>query len=330
MKSSSQINVAVIGVGNMGYHHARNYAEIEGVRLVAVVDADETRGRSVARQFGCGYYANHHDLLAHEPIDAVSLAVPTGLHGAMAQEIMAAHVHLLVEKPLATSVAEAQALVRTSREMGVVLAVGHIERFNPAVQELKRRIEGDELGAITSIVAKRVGVLPPQVKDADVIIDLAVHDIDILNYLLGKMPTQVYATAGRALLSDRFDHAELFLKYEQVGCFIQVNWITPIKIRTLSVTGNAGYAELNYVTQKLDLYQSNLERQFDNFGEFIVRFGTPQSITVPIAPQEPLRLELESFLASIRGRPSSGVSGEDGVRALLVAEQAVQHLQSIG
>jgi len=175
-------------------------------------------------------------------------------------------------------------------------------------------------------VAKRVGMLPPQVKDANVIVDLAVHDIDIIGYLLGGMPTEVYAAAGRALLSDRIDHAEIFLKYGEIGCFIQVNWITPLKIRMLSVTGDKGYAELNYVTQRLDIYQSNLERHFDNFGDFVVRFGTPQAITVPVARQEPLRLELESFLRAVEGKGPLMVSGEDGVRALKVAEWAMEQL----
>lgn len=321
------INVAVIGVGNIGYHHARNYAKIPNACLVAIADIDEERGRAVAARFGGHFYRRYQEMLEREKIDAVSIALPTSLHYQAALDVITGGVPVLVEKPLAASVAEAEALVNASRERGVILTVGHVERFNAAVQELKRRIDARALGDITSVVAKRVGMLPPQVKDANVIVDQAVHDIDIIGYLLGKMPTEVYATAGRAVLSDRLDHAELFLKYEEIGCFIQVNWITPLKIRTLSVTGNEGYAELNYVTQKLDIYQSNLERHFDDFGEFVVRFGTPQAMTVPIMAQEPLRLELEAFLRAVEGKSPVVVSGEDGVKALKIAEWAIQQLE---
>ncbi|MBI4320673.1 MAG: Gfo/Idh/MocA family oxidoreductase [Chloroflexi bacterium] len=322
------VDVAVVGVGNMGYHHCRVYSCIPGARLVAVADADRERAQAAAKRFGCRHYGSCQDLLAWENVDAISIALPTSMHYRVARDTIAAGVHVLVEKPLAANVEEAQALLGASRERGVVLAVGHVERFNPAVQELKRRIDAGELGEITSIVAKRVGVLPPQVKDANVIVDLAVHDIDIIGYLLGAVPTEVHAAAGRALLSDRFDHAELLLKYGQIGCFVQVNWITPIKIRTLSITGNKGYAELNYVTQRLDIYQSNVERHYDDFGDFVYRFGTPQAVTIPIEPREPLLLELEAFVRTVEGQGADIATCEDGVRALMVAEQAVRQLEN--
>lgn len=320
-------NVAVIGVGNMGYHHARNYSEIPGARLVAVADLSEERGRVVAERFGCRHYRGYDEMLALEKVDAVSIALPTSAHFAVAREVIAFGKHVLVEKPLAGSVEEAEALIDASHRKGTLLAVGHVERFNPAVQALKRCIDAGELGDITSVVAKRVGVLPPQVKDANVLVDLAVHDIDVIGYLLGTMPTEVRAAGGRALLSDRLDHAELFLKYGGIGCFVQVNWITPLKIRELSVTGNRGYAELNYVTQKLDLYQSNLERSYDDFGDFVLRFGVPESVTVPLKATEPLRLELEAFLRAVEGKGGQVVSGEDGLKALIVAEWATRQIE---
>ncbi|MBI2953251.1 MAG: Gfo/Idh/MocA family oxidoreductase [Chloroflexi bacterium] len=318
--------MAVIGVGNIGYHHARNYSEIPDATLIAVADLDAKRGQAAAERFGCQFYERYEEMLEHERIEAVSIALPTGLHYRVALDVIGAGVATLVERPIASTVEEARTLVAVSREMNTVLAVGHIERFNPAVRELKRRIDAGELGDVTSVVAKRVGMLPPQVKDANVIVDLGVHDIDIINYLLGKLPTAVSATGGRALLSDRFDHAELFLKYDNIGCYIQVNWITPLKIRTLSVTGARGYAELNYITQKLDIYQTNLERHFDDFGDFVLRFGNPQTIAVPLVQEEPLRLELQSFLQTVQGLDSAVVTGEEGVEALIVAEWAMRQM----
>lgn len=319
--------VGVIGVGNMGYHHARNYAEIPNAQLVAVADPNEERGRSVAERFSCRFFRSFEQMLEKEAIEAVSIVLPTNLHYQVARQVIAAGIPALVEKPLAATVAEAEALTAAARERGVLLAVGHIERFNPAVQELRRRLDAGELGAVRSVVAKRVGVLPPQVKDANVIVDLAVHDIDVIGYLLGSAPTEVYAAGGRALLSDRLDDAEIFLKYGDIGCFIQVNWITPLKIRTLSVTGSAGYAELNYVTQKLEIYQSNVERHFDDFGDFVIRFGTPRTVTVPITAREPLRLELEAFLQAVEGKSANIVSGEEGTEALVVAYRALEALK---
>jgi UDP-N-acetylglucosamine 3-dehydrogenase len=237
-------------------------------------------------------------------------------------DTLSARVHTLVEKPIARSIDQASELIEASHEYDVRLAVGHVERFNPAVQELKRRMKAGELGIISSLVARRVGVMPPRIKDVNVILDLAVHDIDVAMYLLDQEPSAVAASGGSALLSNnRLDHSEIFLEFGSIGCFIQANWITPIKIRTLSVTGDAGHAELNYVTQRLEIFQSNLERHFGDFGDFVVRFGTPQTIAADITPQEPLRLELKSFLDAVEGKGSVIVTGEEGMRALEVAER---------
>jgi UDP-N-acetylglucosamine 3-dehydrogenase len=318
----------------MGRHHARIYSELAAARLCAVADFDEMRAQAVAARYGCRAYRDFRDMLRHEGLDAVSISVPTRDHFAIACEVIEAGVNLLIEKPLAATLLEAETLVENAAKRNLKLAVGHVERFNPAVQELKRLVDVGSLGAISSVIAKRVGVMPPRVKDANVIVDLAVHDFDILNYLFGTMPVELTAMAGRALLSDRYDHAEIFLKYPTslkgrdgaAGCFVQVNWITPLKIRTLSVTGDLGHAELNYVTQKLEVYQTNAAKEYDDFGDFVVRFGEAEKAVVPIKVREPLRAELEDFAAAVEDDRTPKVSGEDGVKALLVAEQAIASL----
>ncbi len=322
------LRAAVIGVGNMGVNHARVYSQLEDVKLCAVVDADARRAEQVAARFHTNAYADYGEMLEREKPDAVTIAVPTRGHLQVALDVIRAGVHLLVEKPLAGTVAEAETIVRAAHAANLILAVGHIERFNPAVQELKRLVDIGALGEISSVIAKRVGVMPPQVKDANVIIDLAVHDIDLLNYFFDALPAAVLATAGHALLTERYDHAEIFLRYKNAGCFVQVNWITPLKIRTLSVTGEAGHAELNYVTQKLELYETTLAREYDTFGDFVIRFGDALKTTLPIAAREPLRAELENFIAAIRARRAPTVTGEDGVKALRVAEQVLENLQN--
>jgi len=315
------INVGVIGVGNMGKHHARVYSELKGCRLAGLSDIDEERGRNIARQHGCKYYKNFQDML--KDIDAVSIAVPTIYHKDIALACINAGKHVLIEKPIADTVENAKEIIEAARRNKVKIAVGHVERFNPGVQKLKAMMKKGELGTITTVLARRVGVFPPQIKDANVIIDLAVHDIDILNYLLGKTPTRIHAEAGKALISRREDYADILLKYDGINAFVQVNWITPIKIRSLAITGTKGYAELNYVTQEFMLYKSKYERKFETF-EDVVRFAEPEIIKVRIKKSEPLMEELKDFISCIKSNKQPLVSGEDGLKALELALEIVK------
>lgn len=317
------IQVGVIGAGSMGLQHARVYSGLPGIKLCAICDVDNARANAAAAKFGTSPETDYHTMLKRRRLDAVSVVVPTTDHYEVAMEVIASGVNLLVEKPLATNVARGEDLVQAARRAGVKLAVGHIERFNPAVQELKRRVDAGMLGAISSVVAKRVGVIPPRVKDANVILDLAVHDIDILNYLFQKMPDYIAASAGRVLLADRFDHAEIFLRYGGAGCFVLSNWITPLKIRTLSVTGDSGHAELNYVTQKLEFYSTNVAREYDDFGDFVVRFGEAGRQVIQLDMVEPLRAEIENFLDAIVNGSPLLADGEVGVSVLRVVEEVL-------
>lgn len=321
------LRVGVIGVGNMGLNHARVYSLLDDIKLCAVADSDAARAAKVAARFNANAYSDHRAMLEREKLDAVTVAVPTREHLHVALDVIQRGVHLLVEKPLAADVAQAQQIVDIAERANVLLAVGHIERFNPAVQELKRLIDAGALGEISSVIAKRVGIMPPQVRDANVVIDLAVHDIDILNYLFEEMPSFVTATAGYALLEKRYDHAEIFLRYKKAGCFVQVNWITPLKIRTLSVTGDAGHAELNYVTQKLEIFESPLAREYDTFGDFVVRFGEAHRTQAQVTMREPLQIELENFVHALTHHEPLVVGGRQGLEALQVAEAALQSVK---
>jgi UDP-N-acetylglucosamine 3-dehydrogenase len=309
----------------MGAEHARVYADLPEAELVAVADLAAERATAVADRYGCRAYVDYRDMLARECLEAVSVAVPTGDHCLVGLDLLRAGLAVLMEKPLASTVDQGEALVEAARRAGLLLVVGHVERFNPAVQELKRQIQAGALGVPTLIVARRVGVMPPRVKDADVILDLAVHDIDVALYLLDQMPTAVAASASPALLSDRYDHSEILLDFGGVGCFIQANWITPIKIRTLAVTGTAGHAELDYLTQHLAIFESQVVGTVDASGDLQLEFDPRQRLTVPsIESREPLRLELECFLAGVSGRTAGGVSGQDGLRALTVVDWVKQ------
>jgi len=321
------INVAVVGVGNMGRHHARVYSLLENANLVAVSDIDERIGKKIARKYEIKFYKNYKEMLNKENIDTVSIAVPTKFHSEIALEVMKFKKHLLVEKPIASNISEAKKIIKAAKKARVKLAIGHIERFNPAVQKLKEIIKGGNLGKVISIIVRRVGIFSPQIRDTNVITDLAVHDIDILSYLLNQQPTEVFAKGRETLINQREDSAEIFLSYNDISGFIQVNWITPVKIRILSVTGSKGYAELNYITQKIEFYQSKYKKMVDNFGEFVIKFGQPTKKEIKINKREPLFCELESFIECVRQNKEPLVTGEDGLRALIVAEKAIESLK---
>ncbi|MCK4590735.1 MAG: Gfo/Idh/MocA family oxidoreductase [Candidatus Latescibacteria bacterium] len=319
-----KVNVAVIGVGNMGRHHVRAYSELAEANLTAVSDLNGQLGKETVERFHLRFYLDYREMLEKEEIDAVSVVVPTATHKEVALDCIQRGKAVLIEKPLADSTEAGKQIMEQAGKRGVTVLVGHIERFNPAVLRLKDLLEEGKLERITSIIARRVGISPPQLKEANVIVDLAVHDIDVCNFLLGKTPQQVYARAGKALNSQRADFASIFLDYNGTDVLIQANWITPVKIRELNVTGTKGYAELDYITQKLKLYESNYRRGFDSFGDFIVRFATPNIREVAVKTAEPLKMELKHFLACVKGQEKPLVSGKDGLNALKIALCAVQ------
>lgn len=318
------LKVGVIGLGNMGWHHARIYSELKESKLVAVSDLNEELCQNAAEKYQTRYYLNYQEMLENEKLDAVSIVVPTSLHKKVALDCIDAKVALLIEKPIAGTLEDGKAIIFAAEANKVPVSIGHIERFNPAVLKLKKLIVEKKLDHITSIVARRVGIYPSQIKDANVIVDIAVHDIDVCNFLLDRLPVTVHSKAGRALNSERADFASLFLDYQGTEIFIQVNWITPVKIRELNVTAINGYAELNYLTQKLKLYESNYERTFDSFGDFVVKFGSPNIQDLNIQTAEPLKLELKAFLNSLGNGKRMPVTARDGLIALDIALKAIQ------
>ena len=316
------LNVAVIGVGNMGKHHARVYSELR-CKLVAVSDPDENRRKEIAEKFSCKHYKDYKEMLEKEDIDAVSIAVPTRLHKDVALYCIERGKHVLLEKPISDNINDAKKIIQVAKEKNIKLLIGHVERFNPIVQKMKELMDRNELGEITSIIARRVGVFPPQIQDANVIVDLAVHDIDIISYLLNKKPNEIYASGGRALVNKREDYADIFMKFGKTNVLIQANWITPVKIRNLSVTGTNGYAEVNYITQEMILYKTKLKKIIDDFTD-VVEFAKPEKMKITLEGQEPLRLEIENFIESIIENKEPLVTGEDGLSALEIAIKATE------
>jgi UDP-N-acetylglucosamine 3-dehydrogenase len=316
--------MAVIGVGVMGSNHARIYQSLPEAELVAVADPDLTRAKAVAEKHGVPYYDSVRKLLSKHRIDAASVAVPTSLHTIVSEELLSAGVHVLVEKPLAMTVEECHRLCALSERSGAIVMVGHVERFNPAVRKLRDLIREGRFGDITSIITRRVGLAPPRIRDADVVTDLAVHDIDIANFLVGKEPVDVYANSGFGNLRDRVDFSEIFLNYGHCNAIISVNWLTPLKIRKMSVTGTQGYAELDFIRQELLLFEAPSSNSFDGFDDFIVKYGHDDARRLPIAFAEPLAAELGYFIQCVQAHVQPEVGCNEAIAVLGIVKDVLK------
>lgn len=219
---------------------------------------------------------------------------------------------------------EADKLIACAEENGVTFTVGHIERFNPVIKKLKQMIDDNAIGDITSVVCKRVGGFPAVEPKTDVIIDLAVHDVDIVNYLLGQKPKAIHSHGSRTRHSKKIDSAEILMDYGRASGFIQANWLTPVKIRTIALTGSLGYLEANYITQELTYYKHNMkEIQKDGFTEFVLQVGDPEKRVIKVDFEEPLAAELKAFMAKSMGRTASIVDPVDAREALKISLEAV-------
>lgn len=299
-----QLRAGVVGVGAMGKNHARLYSELPGVELIGVSDMNETLVASIASSYGCKSYVDYHDLLG-ENLDAVSIVVPTTLHIKVALDAIQKGINVLVEKPIADTVKNADEIIQAARENGVKLMVGHVERFNPTIIKLKELIDSGLLGKVVSLSAKRVGPYNPRIRDVGIILDLGTHDIDIMSYLYGEKIKQVYASAGTVVHSHE-DHAIITLNFGSgSNGVIDTNWLTPHKVRNLTVIGSQGIAEVNYIEQTLRIFDQEWVRD------------------AKIEKGEPLKLELLHFIDCVQRDKKPLVSGEEGKHALEVALAAV-------
>lgn len=288
------IRVGVVGLGAMGQHHARLYSQLK-CWLAGVADSNFERAREVGERYGVPYYGDYHDLLSR--VDAVSVAVPTSLHHAVAMDFLQEGVHCLVEKPIAFSLDEATEMINMAERAGVNLAVGHIERFNPAVMKLKEIMDEGMLGRLLIVSTRRDGPFVSRITDVGAVLDTAIHDIGVARYLVGRDPYSVFSRVG-SLKHCKEDHAVIVLDFDGTIACVEVNWLTPQKVRTLVATGSRESAYLDYIDQSLRI-------QDGNGGE-----------TVEVRKAEPLRIELEDFLASIMKGQRPSVDGAEG-RAVL-------------
>jgi UDP-N-acetylglucosamine 3-dehydrogenase len=318
------LRAAVIGAGAMGRNHARVYSEMDDAELVAVADLDPALLSALGHRHRVRTYADHRVMLEREQLDLVSIAVPTEHHAAVARDTLLAGVATLVEKPIATTVEEGAALAALARERGVLLTVGHIERFNPAIIALKGQIELGALGKVYQIHVRRIGPFPARIKDVGVVVDLATHDLDIMHYLTGSSVARVHAEIGQRLCTAHEDLLSAVLRFDnEIIGMLDINWLTPTKVRELSVIGERGMFVANYLTQDLVLYENEAAQGGDWHQLAVLGVAEGRMIRFKIPKKEPLRAELDAFVHAVQTRSEPVVSAEDGLRALAVARKLV-------
>lgn len=319
------LKVAVIGTGSMGRNHARVYWEMPDADLVGVADSNEAACAQIAKRYGTCGYTDYRRMLDEEKPDAVTVAVPTIHHLAVALDCIQRGIHVMIEKPIALCVEDGEKIIQAAKEAGVQLMIGHIERFNPAVIALKKHLSQGELGRVFEIDAHRQGPFPARIADVGVVIDLAVHDLDIMRYITGSEIIRVYAETERRIHSQHEDLLTGLVRLSDgaIGT-LAINWLTPTKIRELYVTGECGMFRVDYLTQDLSFYENvSANGQEWETLRMLRGVGEGRMIRHVVAKKEPLRAEQEAFLASILNNTDSPVKGEDGLRALQLAQAVV-------
>lgn len=304
------VRVAVVGAGAFGREHARVYSEVAGSHLVAVCDVDQPRGRAVAEHYGAAFVLDYRELVGK--VDAVSLTVPTESHEPIARELLEAGIAVLVEKPIARTLDEADRIIGAARRSGAVLQVGHLERFNPAVMAAARILTRPLF-----FEAHRLSVFTPRSLDIDVVMDLMVHDIDVVLSFAGSEVVEVRA-AGVPILTPRIDIANARIEFAN-GCVanLTASRVSVERVRKLRFFQPRQYVSIDYAVQEAAVV--SVRPQPGGRPEF-------ENKLLAVERSEPLRLEIESFIASVGGAPVT-VTGEDGRRALALAVDVTEKIR---
>ena len=320
MSEIKPIRVGVVGYGAMGRHHARNLNAMPDVELVGIADS-MVAAREVATAHGLRTFANAKELIALG-VDAAIICVPTSLHESVAEDFIDRDIAILVEKPLAHSMESAKRIITHARRRGVPLMVGYIERYNPAMEAVRDFVRAGNVGRPISMSARRVGILPPRIRDANVLIDIGVHDIDMVAMVTGARLNLIAAQGGMAVLDDRLDFATLLINADGCVASVEANWITPVKIREFSITGTNGYCRVDYITQEAWFAPGQHFEPTGDFDQLVQQYKDGTLIKLPVVPAEPLARELQVFIAGVRGAvlPDPGIA----LASLRIAEEATE------
>jgi len=311
-----KIRVGVVGVGHLGQHHARIYASLPQCELVGVVDTDPRAAQKIARLYGCKAYSDYRELF--DKVDGLSIVVPTVYHHAIAAECLVRGIHLMVEKPITSTVDEAQDLIRLAGEYNRILQVGHIERFNQAVMRLKQLVDRPMF-----IEGHRLGPYDPRVKDVGVVLDLMIHDLDIILQLTNSPVKSVEGT-GVGVYGVHEDIANARIHFEN-GCVanLTASRVTPNRKRKIRIFQPDAYLSIDYIEQEVEIFQRvpipNPEPGMPNIS--IVRKKEK------IEKKEPLKLELQHFVECVQRGSEPMVRGEHARDALILAVEISEQIR---
>lgn len=300
-----KVGFGVIGTGFWGWNHARVLSELGSTRLVAVCDIDVNRAEAIGKKYDSIWCSHEEELLTMKDVEAVCICTPTTTHAEIALKAIHNGKHVLIEKPMANTVTQAKNILAQGEGKNVLIMVGFIERFNPALQRLEI-IKHGELGEVVLALARRVGKWPERIGDVGVVKDSSIHDVDLMCFLFEEEPLSIYARAGS--LGHKFeDYAQIMLSFSGIKTgFVEANWLTPHKVRTLTVTGRDAIASMDFITQELII--EDIEKETKLRPEW----------------KEPLKLELEHFAESIIKNQEPAVTGLDGLRALQIFDAALE------
>jgi len=311
------LKAAVIGIGVMGKNHVRVVNSLENVELVALADSDEELLKETAEQYDVKSFSDYKELLNNEELDMVSVVVPTKLHKEVALAAIEKGLHVLIEKPIALDEKDAEEIITAAKKKNVKIMIGHIERFNPAVIELRKHLK--DAGEIYKIDVQRIGPYPGRVTDIGVITDLSVHDLDIITFLLNEMPVRIYAETQQKIHTKEDSVVALLTYPNELVAVLNINFISPTKIRQLNIFGTKGMFRVDYLNQTLKFvqnpsYSDDMEK---NGSAWKVSEG--KTTDIEVNKKEPLLAEYEAFADSIINNNPSPCSGEDGLTALKLA-----------
>jgi predicted dehydrogenase len=310
---ADRLRVAVIGVGHLGKHHVRLLAQLEEAQLVAAVDTEAERAATATEGTGARVLTDYRELLGE--VDAVTIAVPTEGHHDIARSFLERGTSVLVEKPMTRTLAEAETLIAAAAATGATLAVGHTERYNPAIAAVMPFVTTPRF-----IEVHRLGVFPDRSLDIDVVFDLMIHDLDIILALVKADPVSIEAV-GVPVLTDKFDIANARLRFA-TGCIANVtaSRISKERVRKIRFFQPDAYVSIDYAEQEVEGYR------------LLRREGARPQIQggkLPVTREEPLKRELADFVRAVRDKRRPLVSGEDGLRALTLAQAIADRMETV-
>jgi UDP-N-acetylglucosamine 3-dehydrogenase len=325
---SAPLRLGLVGLGSMGKNHLRVISAHPETTLAAIADPDDAALEAAVTQTGATGFGDPLEMFDAAQLDGVVIAAPTTAHVALALAAIERGLSVLVEKPLAANVEDGLAIVTAARRKNVRVQVGHVERYNPAVMEMGRLLREGWLSTIYAVTSRRAGPFPARIRDVGVTVDLGTHDVDMLCWIAGERPLRVYAETAQRIHAGHEDLTFGLMHFPSGATgFLDVDWLTPAKRRSLVALGEEGMFELDYLTQKLTFTRSNVERPL-LIGGYATTF-TGDVAEIPVQNVEPLRAQLDEFVRVLRTGDRPYVDGEDGLWAVALAnallEAAAQH-----